>query len=92
MNFQLVKPDDSRGLIELHDPSQPVFAGFATVWSTGAHHAPLLAAAPDLLKALQKFAEYEKAMDDSDDISGMLLYAEFANMAHAAIAKAEGAT
>lgn len=48
----------------------------------------LIAAAPDLLAALQRFLDYETAMDSSEDLDGMLIYAEFSAMAHAAIARA----
>ena len=54
-------------------------------------NARLIAAAPELLEALQKFIDYEKAMDSRDDVSGMLIYAEFSSMARAALAKATGA-
>ena len=52
--------------------------------------ARLIAAAPDLLAAVQRFLDYESAMDSREDVSGMLIYAEFSDMARAAIAKAEG--
>lgn len=51
-------------------------------------NARLIAAAPDMLAALEKFIDYENAMDGMDDIDGMLIYAEFSRMAHIAIAKA----
>lgn len=50
----------------------------------------LIAAAPDLLEALQRFLDYESAMNSREDVSGMLIYAEFSDMARAAIAKATG--
>ena len=53
--------------------------------------AQLIAASPELLDTLNKFREYEEAMARCDDVSGMLIYAEFSKMAHAAIAKATGA-
>ncbi len=53
-----------------------------------AANARLITAAPDLLAALQKFIDYEKAMDSRDDVSGMLIYAEFSSMARAALIKA----
>lgn len=52
--------------------------------------ARLVSAAPDMLDALETFAEYQNAMDGGDDVSGTLIYAEFSRMARAAIAKATG--
>ena len=43
-----------------------------------------------LLEALKRFVEYESAMDNRDDVSGMLIYADFSRMAREAIAKATG--
>lgn len=56
----------------------------------GIEDARLIAAAPELLEALQRFLDYESAMDSREDVSGMLIYAEFSDMARAAIAKATG--
>lgn len=53
-------------------------------------NARLIAAAPELLEALQRFLDYESAMNSREDVSGMLIYAEFSDMARAAIAKATG--
>ena len=56
----------------------------------GKANALIMAAALDMFKALQKFNEYENAMDVNDDVAGMLAYAEFSRMAHISIAKATG--
>ena len=53
-------------------------------------NAHLICAAPELLEALQKFVDYEKAMDEFDDVRGILIYAEFSRLASVAIAKAKG--
>lgn len=53
-------------------------------------NAHLLAAAPDLLEALQMFARYEAEAERGDDVSMMITYAELRKAAHAAIAKATG--
>ena len=46
----------------------------------------------DAMRAsLKKFTEYEKAMNDGHDVSGMLLYAEFSNMCKIAIEAAQKA-
>ena len=44
----------------------------------------------ELLEALKVFVEYESAMEDRDDINGMLIYNKFSALARAAIAKATG--
>jgi hypothetical protein len=94
MSFQINKPEGSIGRVELSDETDPMLAGFATVWSTGAHHAPLLAAAPDLLEALKEvvrvFDSNPSSICDTVWVTGdapETLY----DLARAAIAKAEGA-
>jgi hypothetical protein len=82
MSFQINKPEGSLGRVELNDTLDPNIDGFATVWSTGAHHAPLLAAAPDLLAFVK---EYIDAWEN-----GMAGDSYLLRLAQAAIAKTEG--
>lgn len=78
-DYYLVGPHDGDGIVY-----QPVVKLHSEA------NARLIAAAPDLLAAVQRFLDYESAMDSREDVSGMLIYAEFSDMARAAIAKATG--
>ena len=53
-------------------------------------NARLIAAAPELLEALQLFARYEQEMEADDHVAGMLTYAQLREAARSAIAKATG--
>lgn len=48
----------------------------------------LIASAPDLLAALERFIDYEAALENHDDVNGLVIYAQFYKMARAAITKA----
>ena len=44
----------------------------------------------ELLDALELFIKYEDALDESDDVAGLILYADFSKKARAAFTKATG--
>ena len=85
---QVFQMNEKHGWFQFGDAQSDVSNAFAN--EAIERYERIRNAALEFLTALEKFAEYEKAMDNGDDISGMLLYAEFSDMAHAAIAKATG--
>ena len=59
-----------------------------SIIAMNAHMAKLTEQRDELLEAVKMFAEYEKAMDERDDVSVMLIYAEMSKLMRSAIAKA----
>ena len=53
-------------------------------------NARLIAAAPDLLEAAFKFAEYQNFIKKGNDVDAMFAYAELLKLNKAALAKARG--